>query len=258
DTLCLREHFWSHEIIDGDFEYYALAPFSTYKEEFRKYSEDARDAAKKGTGHVDFWLGALATSMYFTGIHQRIDFIAPYPGHSQGVDNAKMSDDLLTFGKCFGIKYLHNLIERHTTAQKSQTARNRGIPIDHHNQLNTIKLNEYPTWNYNREYKSRQIKEGKTILLVDDFCTKGWSLDAARKYIEQTGAKVIMVTWLKTINRDYCTIGDTGEFNPFQANNFTNIPMGKVYGYDDYHVDGVASVELSEQFTQYIEWDWPV
>lgn len=44
DTLCLREHFWSHEIKDGDFEYYALAPFSTLKAEFKKYSENARSS----------------------------------------------------------------------------------------------------------------------------------------------------------------------------------------------------------------------
>ncbi|MBG3011591.1 phosphoribosyltransferase [Proteus faecis] len=257
DTLCLRKHFWSHEIKDGDFEYYSLAPFSTYKPEFRKYSENARAAAKFGQGDVDFWLGALVTSMYFTGIHQRIDFIAAYPGHKAGVGNVKMNDDLMTFGKCFNKGYLHDLIERHTTATKSQNARREGKKIDHHNQLNTIKLNKLPKKNYGKKYKNAPLKFGKTVLLVDDICTKGWSLEAARKYIERTGAKTIMVTWLKTINTDIETIGVTQEFDPYQVTTFTNTPLGKTYGYHTYHVDGAASEELGEQLQQYIDWDWP-
>ncbi|EGX6964193.1 TPA: phosphoribosyl transferase [Vibrio alginolyticus] len=257
DTLCLREHFWSHEIIDGDFEYYALAPFSTYKEAFRKYSENARAAAKFGQGDVDFWLGALVTSMYFTGIHKRINFITAYPGHKAGVDNDKMNIDLLTFGKCFRKKYLHNLIERHSDALKSQTARNQGIALDHHNQLNTIKLNRLPIWNYNRPYTNPPLGRGKTVLLVDDICTKGWSLDAARKYIEKTNAKVVMVTWLKTINRNYCSIGDLGNFNPYQVNTFADVPMAQEYNYHTYLVDHNASEELGDQLEQYLNWDWP-
>ncbi|MDF4801844.1 phosphoribosyl transferase [Vibrio parahaemolyticus] len=257
DTLCLREHFWSHEIIDGDFEYYALAPFSTFKEAFRKYSENARAAAKFGRGDVDFWLGALVTSMYFTGIHKRIDFIAAYPGHRAGVDNDKMGADLLTFGKCFRKKYLHDLVERHTTALKSQTARNQRVPLDHHNQLNTIKLNRLPTWNYNRSYTNPPLGRGKTVLLVDDICTKGWSLDAARKYIEKTNSKTIMVTWLKTINTNYCPIGDLGDFNPYEENTFENILMGTEYDYSTYLVDHNASEELADQLEQYLNWDWP-
>ena len=258
DTLCLREHFWSHEIKDGDFEYYALAPFSTYKPAFRKYSENGRAAAKFGQGDVDFWLGALVTSMYFTGIHQRVDFIAAYPGHRAGVGNDRMNDDLMTFGKCFNKGYLHDLIERHTTATKSQSARRECKVIDHHNQLNTIKLNKLPTKNYNTPYKNAPLKRSKTVLLVDDICTKGWSLEAARMYVQRTGAKTIMVTWLKTINTDIETIGAMPDFDPYQETEFTNIPSGKTYGYHAHHVDGAASEELSEQLQQYIDWDWPL
>lgn len=258
DTLCLREHFWSHEITDGDFEYYALAPFSTLKPALKSYSQHAKAAAKFGHGQVDFWLGALVTSMYFTGIHQRIDYIAAYPGHGAGVGNDKMNADLMTFGKCFNKGYLHDLIERHTTATKLQYARINRTLVDHHSQINTIKINRLPTKNYAaKPMKSPPVKKGKTVLLVDDFCTKGWSLDAGRKYIEKTGAKTILVTWLKTINTDYCTIGNMGDFNPYEVNEFKNVPMGKEYDYHAYHVDGAASDELSETLGQYLAWDWP-
>lgn len=258
DTLCLRQHFWSHMIKDGDFEYYALAPFSTLKTEFRKYSEDARLASKSGQGNVDFWLGALVTSMYFTGIHERIDFITAYPGHKKGVGNDKMENDLIIFGKCFNKAYLHDLIERHTDAIKSQTARQKKIPIDHHNQLNTIRLNQFPTRNLKKKYKHPPLKSGKTVLLIDDICTKGWSINAASKYINRTGVKVIMVTWLKTINVDIQEIGALPTFDPYSINNFQNISSGKTYGYHTFHVDQSASEELNEQFQQYINWEWPL
>lgn len=258
DTLCRRDHFWSHKIIDGNFEYYALAPFSTYKAEFSKYSENARAAAKFGKGNVDFWLGALVTSLYFTGIHKQINFITSYPGHAAGFDNDKMSDDLETFGDCFRKNYLPDLIVRHKTAKKSQTARIEGTQIDHHNQLNTIKLNRSPMKTKTERYKASPLGKNKTLLLVDDICTKGWSLDAARKYIDQTGTKTIMVTWLKTINTNYYSIGETGKFNPYQEQNFVNIPTGKEYNYQTYLVDCNASEELGEQLEQYLNWDWPV
>ncbi|MFM5035102.1 phosphoribosyltransferase [Aeromonas media] len=143
--------------------------------------------------------------MYFSGIHDEIDFVASYPGHEAGYDNDKMKDDLMTFAKCFRKGYLHNLIERHTTAQKSQTARNKGIAIDHHNQINTITLTRLPIKNYSQQYTNPPLRRGKTVLLVDDICTKGYSLDAARKYIERTGARTIMVSWLKTINPTFRT-----------------------------------------------------
>lgn len=257
DTLCLREHFWSHEINDGNFEFYALAPFSTMRPDYARYSEDARSAAKHGLGHPDFWLSALVTSMYFTGIHERIDFIAAYPGHKAGVGNDKMNDDLMIFAKCFRKGYLHDVIERHTTALKSQTARNQGKVLNHLNQLNTIKLNSLPTKNYNKVYKNNPLNRGKTVLLVDDICTRGFSLESARKYIQRTNANVIMVTWLKTINTDISILGELGDFNPYVANDFTSAPLGASYGYRDYLVDHQASDELGDQLRDFIKWDWP-
>ena len=257
DTLCLREHFWSHEVIDGDFEYYALAPFSTLRPDLKKYSQHARAAAKFGVGQVDFWLGALVTSIYFTGLHDRIDYVTAYPGHKAGYGNPKMDDDLRTFGWCFNKAYLHDLIIRHTTAKKLQHARINREFVDHHTQINTIQLNPSPKRGKSGTYKSPPTRRGKTVLLVDDFCTGGLSLDSGRKFIEQTGAKTILVTWLKTINSDYKTIGDMGNFDPYQVNTFQNVGTGKNYSYHQYHVDTDASDELGDTLANYVNWDWP-
>lgn len=257
DTFCLRDHLWCHEIHDGDFDFYALAPFSTYKAEYTLYSEDARAAAKHGLGHPDFWIGALVSSLYFSGIHTKINHIATYPGHREGAGNFIMDEAVSIFGKCFRKSYLQDLIIRHTTAIKSQTARNAGQNIGHLNQLNTIKLNKAPLKSNGERYKSPPLSLNKTILVIDDICTQGYSLESVRKYIEATGAKVISVSWLKTINTDIESLGDIGRFDPYQPNTFTAAPVSKTYPYRRHIVDHLAPGELTTQFARYENWDWP-
>lgn len=257
DTFCLRDHFWCYQITDGDFELYALAPFSTMKEEYTLYSQDAKDAAKHGQGHPEFWVSALVTSLYFTGIHHRIDYIATYPGHQAGSGNKIMNIPMSTFGKCFRKNYIQNLVERHNTAIKSQTARMKGISIDHLNQLNTIKLNPKPQKNPTSNYAKSPLGKGKTVLLIDDICTRGYSLESARAFIEQTGAKVIMATWLKTINTDIEVLKPLTRFDPYALNEFEAAELLKTHSYHANIIDHLAPTELTQIFKGFQEWDWP-
>lgn len=256
DTFCLRNHLWCHEIHDGNFNFYALAPFSTMKPEYTLYSEDARSAAKNGLGHPDFWIGAIVSSLYFSGIHNQIDYVTVYPGHKVGYGNRVMNEAISIFGKCFRKKYLEDLIIRHTESKKSQTARNSGIPIDHLNQLNTIHLNEYPKKSNTEHYKKSPLGVGKTILVIDDITTMGYSLEAARAYIEKTGASVILTSWLKTINRDIQRLKPLPEFNPYVANTFTNAEIEKTYGYRQNITNILAPDELTTIFKKFKDWDW--
>lgn len=258
DTFCFREHLWCHEIRAGNFEYYALAPFSTMKPEYTLYSEDARKAAKHGLGHPDFWVGALVSSLYFSGIYSRINYIAVYPGHRAGSGNDVMNDAMAIFGKCFRKNYLSDLIVRHTTALKSQTARNQGLPIDHLNQLNTISLNKAPLRTATARYKSPPLGKGKTVLVIDDICTRGFSLEAARTYVEQTGAKAILVSWLKTINTDIDELAPYDKFDPYKPPKFATQIKSRTHSYHGNLVDNLAPTELKEVFSQYENWDWPV
>ncbi|EPO2189901.1 phosphoribosyl transferase [Escherichia coli] len=257
DTFCLREHLWCHEIHDGDFNFYALAPFSTMKEEYTLYSEDARAAAKHGLGHPEFWTSALISSLYFSGIHKMINYVSVYPGHKQGYGNNIMDEAISIFGKCFRKTYIPDLILRHTTSKKSQKARNEGVAIDHCNQLNTICLNSQPHRNPRTTYKKPPLGPGKTVLLIDDITTRGYSFESARAYVQRTGAKVILVSWLKTINTDISTLGELHDFNPYQANHFENVPLGKSHSYRANIVDILAPAELTRLFSAYQQWDWP-
>lgn len=257
DTLCLRDHLWCHEIKDGNFEFYALAPFSTMRPEYTLYSEDARAAAKFGTGHPDFWLSALVTSLYFSGVYERIDYITVYPGHRAGSGSHVMDVPMSIFGKCFRTNYIPDLIIRHTTALKSQTARNSGQQLSHLNQLNTINLNRNPSRSPTVKYKNSPLGRNKTVLLVDDICTNGYSLEAARAYIQQTGAKVIMAAWLKTINTDIHELAKTASFDPYKPTRFILSPIRKSHSYRENLVDHMAPTELTRSFNSYTNWNWP-
>lgn len=257
DSFCLRDHLWCHQINDGKFQFYALAPYSTYKAAYTLYSEDARAAAKHGLGHPDFWVGALVSSLYFSGICHKMDYICVYPGHQAGSGNSVMNDAMDVLGKCFRANYIPDLILRHTTAQKSQAARNNNVPIDHLNQLNTICLNKTPQRTRTKKYAKSPLKKNKTVLMVDDICTRGYSLESGRAYIEQTGASVIMAAWLKTINTDISVLKPLGKFNPYNANTFASAPVEKVHSYGANIVDHLAPSELNGQFQAYEGWDWP-
>jgi len=257
DTFCLRDHLWCHEIHDNNFRFYALAPFSTMKPEYTLYSRDAKSAAKHGLGHPDFWTSALFSSLYFSGIHTEIDYITTYPGHKEGSGNVIMEEAGSVFAKCFRKTYIPDLIIRHKKALKSQDARNANVPIDHLNQLNTIKLNKTPRRSAKNLFKNPPLKRGKTVLLIDDICTRGYSLESARAYIERTGAKVIMASWLKTINTDIETLGAQINFDPYVENTFKSAAKGVIHGYRANFTDLLAPTELTNQFKAYEDWDWP-
>jgi hypothetical protein len=248
---------WFHEIHDNGLDFYALAPFSTMKPEHTMYSEDAKAAAKHGQGHPDFWMGALVSSLYLSGVCNSFDYICTYPGHKAGSGNKVWDKYMDILGKCFRKKYLPDMILRHTTAIKSQSARNSGTPIDHINQLDSICLNRTPAKGPETKYASSPLKDGKTVLLIDDICTRGYSLESARAYIEQTGAKVIMAVWLKTINTDISALDALDKFDPYTKNTFTTASSSKSYSYHGHIVDQLAPTEITQQLSHYQNWDWP-
>ena len=256
DLFCLREHLWHFHIKDGALEYYALSPYSTFKPEYRNYSESAVPALKTGDQDTDFWVKYLSSSIYFSGIHHRINYVAPYPGHKSGTDRSVLDNDLIDFTNCFNISYLRDLIIRHKTAPKSQYNRATSTLL---RQLNTVHLNRAPlrTNGLNR-YKNPPLQKDKTILVVDDICTKGFSLEAARTYIERTGAKVICVSFLKTINTDYHHFHVQDALNPYQENELASDEFAcTIHSYRSYIIDREAPQELDSHLRRYDEWEWP-
>ncbi|MCU4552458.1 HAD hydrolase-like protein [Acinetobacter nosocomialis] len=191
---------------DDGFEYHTLSPFSTYKPEFQAYSASARSTAKKLTqdAEPDFWLMLLISKIYFSGLYNEIQAIIAFPGHKQGFGNAVMDEALDVFAKCFRLSYLHNALIRHTESIKSQHARIQGNAnaLGIYNHLNTLYLNPYPIkYGANKALTTNPYRN-KTILLIDDIATSGYSFDAAKLLLERAGCRrVICFSWLKTINK---------------------------------------------------------
>jgi hypoxanthine phosphoribosyltransferase len=106
-------------------------------------------------------------------------------------------------------------------------------------------------------YKTPPLKPNKCVLVVDDFCTEGFSLNAARNYIQKTGARVILLSWLKMVNRDYIRVDILEEFDPYTANAFEDLPEPRYYPYNRYIVARQALATLKRQLGSYSNWDWP-
>jgi len=258
DTFCLREHLWHYAIESDDLRYYALSPYSTRLPEFEYLSNDARAAAKRGQGHPDFWTRYIWSTLYFSELYKDVDYITAYPGHLLGAGNAVVDEPMVAFSRCFRKTYLRDFIHRHTQSQKSSEARIRNLPIGHANQLNTIKLEKYPLrGDGTKRYKNCPIKPGKTLLVIDDICTNGYSLEAARAFIKQTGANVVCMSWLKTINSDYKQITTMAEFDPFSVARFAGDPPSVSHPYRNKIVDPMAPDEVTQKLRSYDAWNWP-
>ena len=262
DVFCLRDHHWFFGIEDGNRRAYALAPYGTIAggTAVKAYSEDFITAVKRelGDGH-DFWANYLCTSLYFSGIYADVSYICPYPKHDVGRYPVVLQEPLDTFAKCFRGKYLPDLIHRHTTAPESKSNRGR---VDHSHQLSTIHLNRLPRyWSKDqyKQFKSPPLNGSKTVLVVDDIMTNGHSLEAGAAYVRATGAAVISVGLLKTLNTDYRGLKNYRlPGSPYQPNLCTGGCEVNNHIYNSHVIDRDAPRELYEKLRQYKAWEWPV
>jgi hypoxanthine phosphoribosyltransferase len=101
------------------------------------------------------------------------------------------------------------------------------------------------------------LRKGKTVLVVDDFCTEGNSFEAARAYIQSTGAKAICLAWLKTINSDYCEIRPLPKLKPYEPNKLDKAPERVGHWFSNHIRNPSATADLQQVFKRCYKWDWP-
>ena len=254
----LRQHpiFWS--VDDGNLYVRSMGPFSTRIPDFAIFGADARDAAKYDAGERQFWFLMIVSSLYFSGLMHQVDFITAFPGHNpQSISAVRKGLDVLltTLGKCFRKDYLPDLIVRHQMAIKSQTA--TPAQKTFRNQLNTLHLNRRPR-HYDREPPKTNIRlTGKRVLVVDDICTYGRSLDAARAYIEAAGGIAVLFSWLKTISSSFSHMTTDPSLRPFETNMITMEPPYQEYRYGNHIISANAPREIDRLLSAYKRWNWP-
>ncbi|MDP0929722.1 hypothetical protein Q0601_21265 [Paracoccus onubensis] len=264
DCCCLTPKDWFWGIEDGGLRIYSIAPFAEYSKAYPEgaiYSSDAKQAVKQDAGNIRFWGLLMAARIHLSGIGTEVDFVAPYPGHKPTSNKTKLMNAVAVVSGSLRARYLFDFIDRHTDAEKSQTLRNNGKLPSANNQLSTIKLNPTPTRTGPKQlkYKNKPNIKDKTVLVVDDICTEGYSLEASRAFFEAAGANVILLSWLKTPGRnDYHAIDEITPAikRPFSKFSPTRVHE-KIYSNSENVINSNADTEIAEAYKKYVSWDWP-
>lgn len=252
----LREHpvFW--QVQQENLNYSAMGVYSTYIERFADVGNDAKDAAKWGGGTLDFWLSAVFATLYFANLVQDVKYICSFPGHDPSSSSPAIPfvhETLITLGQSLRVGYYRDLLVRHTASRKSQT--NRGART-FSNQLDTLRLNRSPHLNRSEDpRKSKMDLRGVKVLVVDDFCTTGHSLDSARALVEAAGGEAVLFSWLKTINTPFTHMSpDPKSLKPWQPNQLAAEPASVEFGFREHIVDQKATDELDSILRRYNDW----
>lgn len=253
DVFGLQVHPWYYAIDDEPVTFRSLGPFSTYREDFADFSSAARAALKQITDDRHYFLQRLVASVYFSGLSAGIDYVAVAPPHTVGHGDPAFDDVLETFAGAIRSRFLIDLVKRGREApSQAATRRSRSQPKPDA-QLSTILIEKFPLKTRDGERYRTPIKlGGKRILVVDDFCTEGYTLDAVRNHLATVGATMVGVSVLKTINTAYHRLDVTTRLNRFAL---TEVPAAGVravnLGYDSHIVDTAAVTELRESFEQF-------
>ncbi len=264
DCCCLTPQDWFWGIEKGNLRVHSIAPFAEYSKAYPEgaiYSTNAKQAVKLDAGNIRFWGLLMAARIHLSGIGTEIDFVAPYPGHKTTSKKTKLMNAIAVVSGSLRARYLFDFVERHSDAKKSQSLRTSGGSPSSANQLSTIRLNPTPTRTGPQQlkYKNKPNIKGKTVLVVDDICTEGYSLEASRAFFEAAGAKVVLLSWLKTPGKnDYHAIRS---LEPSIAKPFSKFKPEKVreiiYSNSGNVTNSNADKEIAEAYTKYTSWDWP-
>jgi hypothetical protein len=95
-----------------------------------------------------------------------------------------------------------------------------------------------------QRYVKPPLGPTKRVLVVDDICTEGFTLEAPRAYVAQTGASTVGLSCLKTINPGYKELAPPPRFDPYTAQTFPSSHTLREYRYAQHVVDAEASGEL--------------
>ncbi len=264
DCCCLTPKDWFWSIEQDNLRVYTIAPLGEYSRAYPDaaiYSTDAKNAAKFGIGDLRFWGLLMAARMHLSGIGAEASYVAPYPGHRATSEKAELLQAVRIASGSLRARYLEDYIVRHQDAPKSQSLRNSGLQPSALNQLSTIHLRTDPlkTGDVGGRYKNRPNVKGKTLLVVDDICTQGHSLEAARAFAEAAGAKVICLCWLKTPGpNDYHEVVDLTPSikRPYSA----FVPEShklNIHSNSGNVINGNAASEISNAFSNFSSWGWP-
>jgi len=145
----------------------------------------------------------LITQCYLSGLIINIDWITIYPGHSQNSLNSTLHQYSESITRIFREKFVPDLILRHKDAPESKFQGKKRNIFD---QFMTIKINS----------KYQKKIQGKSILVLDDFTTSGYSLETARCMLLKAGAQSVTCLAIAKFRRTYSMANVRKNWNPFE------------------------------------------
>jgi len=131
----------------------------------------------------EFVILHLTASIYADGLQDQTDTWGTMPSHD-GQRTGRMAHSLDTVAKLFRDRYERDLLIRHQPAQHSSDARSQGG-------LRGAVANQVATLHLNPAALGRIT--GRTVLLIDDFLTKGISTGVGRLLLRMGGADDVIV-----------------------------------------------------------------
>jgi len=202
---------WVRTLIDAN----GAGEYELYKGLFRLL----KDGRHPTVGQLllrDFVMMHMLASLYASNMLARVDYWTTWPGHDGSI-NAPMGGPLTTIAKLFKQKYFPDLFIRHEEAERSSEAYDGGgLPKAWDNQLETVVVNQ----------KFRNQLADKSVLVIDNYVTRGPSTEAARNLLLAAGSKDVLVAGvskyeLRTASHEYAvftpTAGTYG-WDPFKKN----------------------------------------
>src|SRR5690606_7755849 len=136
------------------------------------------------------------------------------PGHQAG-DSARVLDDWLApAATMFHGWYKRDLLVRAADAPDTSLLRAQGEQVSPEMQVATVHVNP--------AYKGRLI--GKTVILLDDFTTKGNSLEWGKNLLQAAGAARVVLMTIGKYGRNHPLLHMTfnpkrgAELDPFEVN----------------------------------------
>lgn len=125
-----------------------------------------------------FLLLYLLATIYLDELHDEVNTWCMIPPSGGQAHRKLLADFVQNSTKLFKANFVGDLLVRHRPAKKAAYARSSGEDPGFLNQANTLHLNQ----------ARKKAVEGKHVLVIDDFCTRGHSFECARHLLLRGGA----------------------------------------------------------------------
>jgi len=209
-SFLMKDEFWGWEYSGNDrngFSIEAKTLFDSHNSGLKTFAVDA--LKRNHQIYLRKFAHHLIGSIYLSKIFHSIDIWSTYPSHNQGDSINKTLEGIIKVATQESHKLYLDLFIRHTTSKDSGKARYYGSSVDFENQISTVHLNP----------KYADKIKNKSILLIDDFITKGYSSECARNLLYRAGAKSVISIACGKYGDAFKNISIDEDFDAFEVIN---------------------------------------